>query len=452
MPVISAQRLALLGGLVNTLSDELLGNLNFALSQSKDKALAEVHKLISAEIGRRLVLSEVFFPFTRLFKPRNDGVAGLVFPRWFLPQLWAALSSRQAQLTELAARSAAERKPNTPVPPIYIRTVAEAAALIRNEPEAVLAANDDAAMRAQLMEFAECLDLNRLLCGLLNLMPECLSRIDPEKEAALKIIYKDASAISQTGGPCLFEVLMSHIDSCAMIMRFVATVSDGANDRFLDQSELASFGRRILDHCESEMKTVGRLMTEKLAPGQASNDPEAARRLQACLNVMQGFEKEVELTREGPWGRRMGGLYKSSSSLMEGRLQSLVRMVEAALPVRKLKGRAAPRFDRPADADTVSRTEAALRFARLMRPSANKGGYGTLLSRINSEVDVLLNDYLEDMLVALNSGDAPENSVARPVADAFLSLAAAHLSDDETQVARRRVASALGSRQTKSVA
>ncbi len=59
-------------------------------------------------------------------------------------------------------------------------------------------------------------------------------------------MFKDACAINSEGGYRFIESLFANLDDGAQVVKFVATVSDRPNDRFLAQSELADFGERIL--------------------------------------------------------------------------------------------------------------------------------------------------------------------------------------------------------------
>ena len=446
MATISPQRLALLERFVSELPGGILDKLSEALMLVRDGPMLEVRNLIEAEAKRRIVIARVFHPYMKMFEPRQDGLDSYVFPRWLLKNLWRELGQRHSDLVRQAVKIMDSLDANDPVPVVFIRLAGEATALLHDQPDCVLPTNPQKGDREEAIEFSHYLDLYRTLDKLMNLLPECTGRLDPEKEAALRVLYKDASSLTDRGGPHLVEVILSQLDAGAHIVKFMAAISDRRDDRFLADSELCEMGNRLVEWCEDDLRLAQSFLKK------ADTEHEAISIIHAIMARLQVFDQSLELTREGPWGKRLAAVRKEIATHAESRLNGLEKMVELALPQRKHKGRTVPRFDKPATEETVNKAVLALKFVRSVNNLANQGGFGALYAKVVAQVESLVNGYVEDMVANINSDDRPSETTIETVYEHTCRILEAFFSDSEANLARRRVAAAFAARHAKSVA
>ena len=446
MANISPQRIALLEQFVSDLPGGILDRLCEALMSVRDGPMFEVRRLVETEAKRRIVIARVFHPYIKMFERRRDGLDSYVFPKWLLNNLWTELGKRHPDLVQQATRIMDALDSNDPVPVVFIQLAGEATALLHDQPDSVLPPKAQKADREEAIEFSHYLDLYRTLNKLLGLLPECAGRMDPEKEAALRVLYKDVSSLSERGGPHMVEVILSQLDAGAQILKFISAITDRRDDRFLADSELCEMGTRLVEWCEDDLK---------LALSQFKNEttePNAIKIIHEIMARLQVFEQNLELSRDGPWGKRLAVVRKEIAAQAESRLNGLEKMVELSLPQRKHKGRTIPRYEKPGAEETVNKAVMALKFIKSINNLANQGGFGALYTKVITQVETLVNGYVEDMVSSINSEDAPSESKLETVFEHTCKILEALFSESEANLARRRVAAAFSARHAKSVA
>ncbi|ESQ73696.1 hypothetical protein ABAC402_18075, partial [Asticcacaulis sp. AC402] len=253
MGVIADKRLSLIRGLIKALPQHSLRSLELALGLTHDEPLVEVRNLISIELEFRYVKEAVFAPFLPLFRGRADGLEGVRFPAWVLDNIWSALEIREPELYVQSRYALRGLRTEDPTPVVFFRLVTAAAQICRDNPHDILPAKPDATDGKAVAEFASYLDLHRISRALMSKLPDLLGRIDADRATVLRLMFKDACAIDPGGGFRLLEILFANLDEGPQIIKFVATVSDRASERFLASSELAVFGERILSVIEARL-------------------------------------------------------------------------------------------------------------------------------------------------------------------------------------------------------
>ncbi len=451
MSVLSEKRLSAVGGLVKTLPVNILRQLNTSLGLTHDAALGEVRDLVARQLESHHLKEQVFRPFVPLFMAREDGMEGVIFPKWLLDRLWSALEREETGLMTEARRSVHSHRNGDPVPVPYFHLVNAAAVILRERPETVLPPGED---EDEVEEFAAYLDLHRLLREALARLPDWMGRIDAEKAAAIRLMFKDASGKTPDGegGVRFLEALLANMDDATLVLKFVAVISDGANDRFLSESELASFGERVLVAAEERMKVFSGLMRRR--------DPsllgEAGGWVAQCLSLVSSLQKSVELTRDGPWGKRVMAINQTINGLVEDRLKGVEKVIAQALPLKteRIFGRATREVPdyagpKPAQAEAALQTVA---FINQVRPTASQGGYLSLLNKTVEAAEIQMDAYFT-VVLAVAVGDDPFD--AQAVMDCFervIALMEGLLGENKANLARRRVTAADVFRAPKTVA
>src|SRR6185312_8549611 len=211
MGSISESRLHLVKGLIRTLPLASLRSLELALGRTRDAPLVEVRDLIATELEFRHVKEAVFAPFLPLFQRREDNINGVEFEPWILDNIWSSLEAREPEIFQQARYALRGWRDEDPVPVPFFRLVTAAAAICRDNPEDVIRAKPRKDDPAEVAEFANYLDMHRILRAALARLPDFMGRIDAEKAAALRLMFKDACALNEESGYRFLEVLFANL-------------------------------------------------------------------------------------------------------------------------------------------------------------------------------------------------------------------------------------------------
>jgi len=444
MGAISDSRLHLVKGLIRTLPQASLRSLELALGLTRDAPLVEVRDLITTELEFRHVKEAVFAPFLPLFQRREDNINGVEFETWILDNIWSTLEVREPEVYQQARYALRGWRPEEDAVPVpFFRLVTAGAAICRESPQDIMRAKPRKDDAAEIAEFANYLDLHRILRTALKRLPDFMGRIDAEKAAALRLMFKDACDFNEESGSRFLEVLFANLEDGAQIIKFVATVSDRPNDRFLAGSELADFGERILDIIDERVAELRALIGGK---GKGGDLGSAGARISQCLAQMQSFEHYIELSRDGPWGKRIADGHKVIAELVEAHLKSADRTVSDALPMKteRVYGRMkreVPRIEQPAKPEVIERAKHVLLFVRDIRGTAAAGGYASLHAKTMQALEGVLDAYFEELLGLANGEDPIDTEAAMAAFETVTDLMETLCGEEKAQVARRRIAS-----------
>jgi hypothetical protein len=143
--------------------------------------------------------------------------------------------------------------------------------------------------------------------------------------------------------------------------------------------------------------------------------------------------KEIELKRQGEWGKRLLAERAEIGKVMESFMDRAPREVSAALPMHKAIG---ADFSKPLAAE---KREMALRYARLVAGSRNFAAAASFAAKQRATCDdlgVMLKRYNEDLVKALKAD--PHNDVALAQFLFCTELTALLFSEEEAELLRRR--------------
>ncbi len=443
MGLIPDKRLNLLTGLVKSLPQSSLRSLELALGLTKDEALVQVRDLVSVELEFRYTKEAVFAPYMPLFRTRADGLNAVEFPVWLLDSLWRALEHHEPELYAQSRYALRGLRAEDPTPVVFFRLITSAAAICREFPDELMPRKPAKGDREEIAEFANYLDLHRILRAALGKLPEFMGRIDAEKAAALRLMFKDACEFSEEGGNRFMETLFANLDDGTQIIKFVATVSDRPNDRFLAESELADFGERFLEAIEEGLADLKAFMGGQ---GKAGHLGGAGERIAASLNQLQSFAHYIELSRDGPWGKRVGEAHKQIAEMVEVQLKGAERVLEdiLAMKTERVYGRVkrdVPRMDRFPKQEVVDRAHNTMSFIREVRNTANSGGFATLHTKTVQALEIIMDGYFMALLDIANGEDPFDADQVMSYFELVTDLMEALLGEEKAIVARRRVAS-----------
>jgi hypothetical protein len=446
MAELSVAHRAALAQMIETAPDRVLDRLAQAVGAMPGERARQLQTMLT-EAGRdRARRDRGLAALTPLFRPRPDQVKSLSFPPEVLHRLWKPLATGQADLLPHLDNSADFHVDSVRISSVTTRLCAAAAAIVRDQPEAIwplsLGGAADGLSREEGIDLlAQVCDLGGLIHRAVPSLPKWTGRPDGDQIAELRLVLRDADAISPEGTRLLLEAFFAHIDTAPRILRLVVHVSPlGGRDSFLIGSELAPFVVRLIEAAETRL---GRITA--FQPGDPLDS------LRADLDWIAGLLTEVEATVQidsgSDWGQRLRQIRLGVSGALGRSLGGVVRRVEQALPMQLIKVPGQGRRERPdlgaaVDARAVAEAQVGLDLARTVRPLASTFGCDGQRQALVAEVIQHLTQYADHALEEINAGAVSD--AAR--AGAWVVLTAGFLerieAAPEGRSVRRRVAAA----------
>jgi hypothetical protein len=410
-------------------------------------AMAQVYRLIAKEALERRAKQTVFEPLIALCGAVSNK-SPRPFPSSAPKALWVALRQTCAADADTAVSCVAKKRPTDEelarAAEVYDRLCVAAAAGLRDLDPAFAHVTEllDADRSDGAAIFANYLDLTPVARAAMVRLPEWVARMTDDRAAAVRVAYKDAVSLAEDAGPRLIEILVANLSEPWLIVRVLSAVMTHPQERYVAASELAGFAERILDDIDlklSEFRSFdpadGR--AAGLAAGQAIH--------LAGLEIIE-FETAVELSREGPWGKRIAQQKQSLAELAELRLAQIDKALDAALPLQMVKFgkglRGHPRLTDDPNPTALTRAEGLLGFFDYSRQFASQSGYGAARTRTAEKIEARLDQYIEDLLELLHGHEVEALERVRLYLDAAAATMVAVRGEKAGQIVRRRVAAA----------
>jgi hypothetical protein len=431
--------------LFGVVSDGLVRNLRLALAEeaSLGGAIGAVHALLCNEAADRRLRRLVLAPVSALCRP--SPWKAVSFPEATPLLLWRALKETSPALVqEAAAASGRPLDADAATDPVYDQLCLMAAQGLRCEARAFQAAGDllNGAARDGAATFANYLDLSPITRAALLKLPDWIGRMSEDRAAGARLAYKDAVELTDDAGPQFFEMLFAHLPEPWQILRVMSAIMDHPTDRYVAVSELARFANYVIDDIDRRLAAFRAFDPNRGAEAGV----EAGEALHIAAVEIVEFETTIELSREGPWGIRIGDQKKLLAEAAEARLNQIGKALDAALPLRMVrlgKGlRGLPKLAADPDPAALRRAEGLMAFFDHSRGSAAQSGYGAARARAAEMIEERLDQYVEDLLEMLRAEDAgPPDRI-----HAFLEVTAGFMAlahgEKAAQIVRRRAAAA----------
>jgi hypothetical protein len=402
-----------------------------------------VRDMVSAEAGERRARNIVLAPLAPLCPATPPAFPHQTFPRRALTLVWRALAKAEPGLFQSAVDQSMNWDPEEGTPETFQALIASAAAGLRapeGTPFAACAEVLEAACSDGAETFAAYLDLCNLAREAQRRLPDWIAHMSSERAAQVRLVFKDAADVASDSAPRMAELLICRLDEPWQILRVISALMDRPTDTFLAGSEMAPLGERMIagiDDCLEELDAFDPFE----GPAAAVEAAEAARL--AVVQVSE-FEMQIDLKKDGPWGRQLAKQKQACAQKVEALLKKTDEAVDRALPLKAVKfgakTRGAPNYRNPPDPRAVTKAEAMLTFLHDVRLSAAAGGYASLRAKTIEILDDRLDRYVEDVLEDLRTPDAPDAAVARQFLDIAATLVGLYRDEKAAQIVRRRAA------------
>jgi len=442
MAGIAANKLLMVRKLVETAPDAALRSLELALAgpAGGQGALATVRGLVEDETAARYVRNSVLAPIVPLCARRDTEQTS--FPPRTLTLLWAALKAKAPKEVEEAAARCNPWDLDEGPPEVFNELCKIASKGLRAQTDAGFQALDAI---CDIDELASCLELSAIVRAALPKLQEWVSKMSEERASAARLAYKDACHIRPDAGPLLFEMLAAHLPDDWRILRVISAVMERPGDKFWASSEVSVFGERVLADIGRNIDVI---QTFDLDKGQA----EGRKAAQAAHKVSQEiaeFEQSVNLAKDGPWGRRIAKYKQAVAQAVEGRMNGAEKELLAALPLRPIsmlggkKGKGVPQLTAEPDEARGRRLTAVLTFIAEIRGCAMQSGYGASRAQVLEKLNGRLDQYIEDILHVVRTGDGGDQGLARLYVDLAAGYIAYSRDEKTAEIVRRRAAAAM---------
>ncbi|MEI9904136.1 MAG: hypothetical protein WDN06_09235 [Asticcacaulis sp.] len=287
--------------------------------------------MISTELEFRYVKEAIFSPFMALFEPRGDGLAGVRFDAWILDNLWAALEISEPELHKSSRYALRGLRTEDPTPVVFFCLVTAGAKICREKPEKILPAGAGLRDAEAVAEFANYLDLHRILRAVLHRLPEFMGRIDAGKgrfaaaDVQGRLRHQQRRRLSLHRKP----VRQSRRRRAGGKVRRHGFRP--AERPLPGAIGTGRFRRAYPGHDRAQLKELKAVIGRR---GGGCDDLGAVGdRITQSLGQLQSFEHYIDLQRDGPWGKRVAEAHRIVAEMVEG----------------PAEGRRAHRRGRPAD-------------------------------------------------------------------------------------------------------
>ena len=432
--------------LIEAVPDTAIRTLESALASGRnDNSIAAIHDMVSEELVERRVRACVFSPISNLCGPPKP-LLGVNFPNQALALLWRALKAEAGDAVGRAVRAVMSGRGAEDGPPIFDELCvfafeglsAAETPHFRAVIERLEAHGPDAAE-----QFIRIMNLAPLARAAIPRLGVWIRNVGGEQAPAVRLAFKDATETVETNTPIFMELLASHLEEPWQVLRLISVVLDKPSDRYLASSELAAIGERLLANIDQRITAIVKLDLARGREGGA----EIATSILVATSMMAEFEQGLTLSREGPWGSRIVEQKKALAGAVEGKLREVDAAVGAALPWQPVRyaGRSvrqAPKLTQDPDPKALAKAQCLLALLDGTRMSAGNGGFGSMRLKIIEGLETRLDQYAEDLLELLHSGEGPPAERIR----AFLDITAQALgmvrNPEAGEIVRRRAAAA----------
>jgi hypothetical protein len=424
MQALAAQKIAIVGRLVETSPDSVLSNLSRALAETVDNsALGDVRKLVEAEVVERQFRNAVMEPLTPMFVGVGNDSRKLTFPLAALPLIWRGLRSVAGVELDDIRRIADADPPHPGLSARYDRLVETAASELRARINPEFAAAADLCDQARpdgATELLACMHIAGVVRRAALLLPTWITHPGSESRLSARPAYNDALAVSESAGPYYFQMISAQLEQCWMVLRIISAVIEKPTERYLDVAELAGFAEALMEEVDEALTLIATFDPEA-GPGAGNA---AAVRAELAVRQIMEMETNVALNRDRGWGRRIQKQRRKLASAVEARLREADLAVMAALPMHEINQhgirRTAPRLSCEPDAACVRRAETLLSFSAGLRSAVNHGGFlaawGALVEKLSTGLDL----YVDETVRQIRLDQTGETACS----EAFLDVAA----------------------------
>jgi len=285
---------------------------------------------------------------------------------------------------------------------------------------------EDAGEMALLLSAAQ--DIEKLEA----ILPKPVSAFSEQLVWQVREVYDHLVQTNPDVAPYVAVVAMNRLNRPWEALRLPMMVTRKNDETLISKTDMGLVGEILFARME-DLKTEIELTRHPLFDAAKLME-----QVRTFADLSSHIAKEIELRREGEWGKRLLGERVMIGKVMEGFMDRAPREFNAALPSHKSTG---GDFSKPVSAE---KREMALRYAGMVAGCRNFAAAASFAAKQKVTYEDLcatLKRYNEDVLKALK--DNPANPVANEQFQLCTDLTAMLYSVEEAELLRRRGRAAL---------
>ena len=249
---------------------------------------------------------------------------------------------------------------------------------------------------------------------------------------ALRAVYDEVCVSHPDVAPYVAVIAMNRLARPWEGLRLPIMVARKSDEFLISHTDMGLVGEILFTRMEG-LKSSIQQTRHPLFDAEVLMDE-----VKQFAELSSNIVKEIELKRDGEWGKRLLGERAQIGKVMEGFMDRAPREFSAALPTQKATG---ADFSKPISAE---KHELARRYVRLVtgcRNFAAAASFSAKQKDIFEELCNLLKRYNEDLVKALKTD--PSNIAATGQFEFCAQLTALLFSEEEAELLRRRGRAAL---------
>ena len=280
---------------------------------------------------------------------------------------------------------------------------------------------EDAAEMALLLAAGEMIE------KLSVLLPTPVAVFHEQLVWEVREIYAQLAQTHPDAAPYVPVITMNRLSRPWEALRLPLLVTRHTDETLISKTDMGLVGEILFARMEALKESI-----------QATRHPlfsaeKLMEEVKTFADLSSNIVKEIELKRQGEWGKRLLVERVEIGKVMENFMDRAPREVSAALPMHKATG---ADFSKPLAAE---KKEMALRYARLVTGSRNFAAAASFAAKQRATYDdmgTILKRYNEDLVKALKA--EPKNEIANAQFQLCTELTALLFSEEEAELLRRR--------------
>jgi hypothetical protein len=287
----------------------------------------------------------------------------------------------------------------------------------------------DALMVEDAREMALLLSAGPAISTLQVMMPKPVACFTEQLVWDVRSIYDEMAKTHADVAPYVAVVAMNRLTRPWEALRLPLLVTRHTDDTLIAKTDMGLVGEILFDRMEA-LKASIQMTRHPLFDADVLMDE-----VRLFAELSSNIVREIEIKREGEWGKRLLGERAQIGRVMEAFMDRAPKEVAAALPVQKGTG---ADFSRHPGAE---KHEMALRYTRLVAGSRHFAPAASFAARqkaIFDDLCTMLQRYNEDLIRELRAANPARTEIVQAQFELCAELTAILFSEQEAELLRRR--------------
>jgi hypothetical protein len=285
----------------------------------------------------------------------------------------------------------------------------------------------DAFAVADAAEMALLLSAGEVIERLSALLPAPVANFNEQLVWEVREIYNQLAQTYPDAAPYVAVITMNRLSRPWEALRLPMLVTRHTDETLISKTDMGLVGEILFARMEALKESI------QVTRHPIFNADKLMEEVKAFADLSSNIVKEIELKRQGEWGKRLLTERVEIGKVMESFMDRAPREVGAALPMHKATG---ADFSKPL---APEKREMALRYARLVTGSRNFAAAASFAAKqhaTSEELCSLLKRYNEDLVKALKA--EPQNETATAQFKFCMEMTAILFSEEEAELLGRR--------------